>query len=1068
MKIFIDARGGYVLRYQNQNDETLVMLTLAGEQSAYESLVIRHQKTVVAAAASVTHNQFMAEDAAQDAFVTAWMKLNTLQEPQKYAVWVCRIAKNCALNMVMRFRSFLPLDIVENQNIAEEPGQNPAEAYVLSEEQDELRQSIENLPAKVKQIIHLHYFEGLSIVEIADKMRISAGTVKWQLHDGRKRIRKELCAMNEKYSDTLVQRVMKKVEELKLWQLKNSKSGFESVYKDVLREVEALPESGDKYHALADVLIRGWWWLSGEKSDALFAQMKEAALRGQNDEVMEFIVTREDQQLYGGARIDFIRDKQIPMLEKAGFVHALAREWFWLGYAYFRNNEPEKGQEAYDKVKEILKPSDVYYALVPYAREMEQKLSADYKEKNEKQYQIEAAAEEFRYIDGVLCYWSEERIGEGHLRSADRDISHIFLNSSRCDGRFMDKNLIVGETYTGSDGTTLTFASDRETVETPCGTFEDCQLWITRQFDDYGNGTSKSYYKSGIGIVKHEHTLDGFTDVRVLKDYHLAGGDGLLPMAAGNTWEYSGEYAPDVMQTHLTFQVSYADEKAVILSSGMDIERLKYDENSWSDAIEQIRNEYWKEENGRKKICDVSDAIKRAEALAKTPMEKAHTRAACSAARRIMETDAAFNPNCTATGHWNFFAKQMLQKKNGVLKLTIRSDRWTFERKTSSGMDDADTPLLYNDIYGILQGAANCIWSDEWSVGASPLVEYMRWGFQPIKTQIVCEDGGSITTKAGTFDHCLALTLNIEGFHEGLSYRGGKKKYYFAEGIGIVRTEHEYCSGAKKAVYELTSYQGTGDGYMPVADGMLRRYDAPNLTDGFVGAAEYTYVQDEDGQIAVFEDQIGIREIQAPVTQYSAVQGEALEHRLLCEGKVDESCLRRDINNFHLLTHFVGRPSSDGATAEKAAAWHKYRMQMLEGAGENGEIPPAWLGHYSSTCFRTACALFGCGKKEEGYEYLERAFELFPKWDNIADGEELDVGNAFIYGGIKVVKGKGLMKLPDGTNEPVSYDDLFDAQISLMYYGMTAPHGWEWFNPVRDEERFKEYIERAKELMTKS
>ena len=81
------------MQYQNQNDETLVMLTLAGEQRAYEVLVMRHQKTVVAAAASVTHNQFMAEDAAQDAFVTAWMKLNTLQEPQKFAVWVCRISK---------------------------------------------------------------------------------------------------------------------------------------------------------------------------------------------------------------------------------------------------------------------------------------------------------------------------------------------------------------------------------------------------------------------------------------------------------------------------------------------------------------------------------------------------------------------------------------------------------------------------------------------------------------------------------------------------------------------------------------------------------------------------------------------------------------------------------------------------------------------------------------------------------------------------------------------------------------------------------------------------------------
>ena len=186
------------MHHRNQQDETLVMLTLAGEETAYEALVTRYQKAVVTAAASVTKNQFMAEDAAQDAFVTAWMKLNTLQEPQKFGSWVCRIAKNCALNMIGRYRCFLPLDVVDNVNAFADADSNPAEVYALSEEREEVNKSIEALPEKVKQIIHLHYFEGLSIVEIADRLRISEGTVKWQLHDGRKKIRKELCAMNEK------------------------------------------------------------------------------------------------------------------------------------------------------------------------------------------------------------------------------------------------------------------------------------------------------------------------------------------------------------------------------------------------------------------------------------------------------------------------------------------------------------------------------------------------------------------------------------------------------------------------------------------------------------------------------------------------------------------------------------------------------------------------------------------------------------------------------------------------------------------------------------------------------
>ena len=99
-------KGERVMLYKDLNDETLVMLTLAGEQNAYEVLVTRYQSMAISAAASITHRAFMAEDAAQDAFVTAWMKLDTLKEPQKFGSWVCKIAKNCALNMLCPHRFF--------------------------------------------------------------------------------------------------------------------------------------------------------------------------------------------------------------------------------------------------------------------------------------------------------------------------------------------------------------------------------------------------------------------------------------------------------------------------------------------------------------------------------------------------------------------------------------------------------------------------------------------------------------------------------------------------------------------------------------------------------------------------------------------------------------------------------------------------------------------------------------------------------------------------------------------------------------------------------------------------
>ncbi len=1051
--------------YQNQSDETLVMLTLAGEQTAYEVLVTRYQKSVITSAIRVTKNHFMAEDAAQDAFVTAWMKLNTLQEPKKYGSWVCRIASNCALNMINRYRSFLPLDVVENLNITNNTSENPAELYALSEERNEVNKSIEMLPEKVRQIIQLHYFDDLSIAEIADRMRISEGTVKRQLHDGRKQIRKELCAMNEKYSDTLVQRVMKKVEELKLWQVKNNKSGFEKVYAQVLREVEELPECREKQHALADVMMRGWWWLPGQKNDALFARIVDAAMEGKNEEVMTFVVTREDSKVYGGALIDFIRHKQIPRLEKAGFVKTLGREWFWLGYYLFREGKDKEGEAAYHKVEEILSKEDAYHVLVPYARKMEEELSTGYKDTVMERYRIGGTVEEYRIIDGKVRYWAEEGFYEGWLGSIDSRSSCIFRNASSCDGYFFT-DISLGETFVGSDGTKLTYISDCELVDTPAGNFENCQLWEVKRWTDTQKIVCRTYYKDGIGIVRQDHITDGTTNTHILVRYAIKGGSGLFPVFLGNTWEYGTTYSPDAISSELRINVSFADDQRVLLSYWKNTERIGYDRNSWVDMVQEIANDYCHmQKDGRKYICDVYSAIERAEQLAVTPMEKAHTKAAASVARRILSTDTVFNPNYTATGHWNFFNRDYIRKEADSYYLTEYNPRWSFEWKNTGSMGVAENPIYYNDILGILQGATNCIWSDEWYIGAAPIIEYTKWG-HAVKTRIICEEGGTVTTKAGTFENCFKLSLDIEGMDDGLSYRGGKKVYYFADGIGIVRTENEYCGGARTAVYELTSYEGKGEGFMPILDGFVRRYDALDLTDGFVGAVEYTYVADEDGDIVVFADRKGIREVPPPITQYGAIEAEIVEERLWDEGKYTESRLCHDVNNFQLLCHFFGRPSRYRGAQEKAVAWNQYCLKIMEGLG-GGVVPDAWLGHYASTSFRTACALFGCGKKEEGYAWLEKAFEAYPKWNSIPNGAEMEVGDPLIYGGIKVIKGKSLIKLPDDTMQPLSYDELFWVDYGLMYYGMTATHGWEWFNPVRNEKRFQEYVERARKMANK-
>lgn len=1037
-------------------DETLVLLTLAGDPGAYEALVIRHRKTVIAAANSVLHSRYLAEDAAQDAFITAWMKLNVLREGSRFGPWVCRIAKNCAKNMIVRYRSYLPLEDME-EVLSDGIDDDPQTYAVRNAEAASLRDTVTRLPARVGEIIRMHYFEELSVGEIAARLGISEGTVKWQLHDGRKRMRGELCAMNETVNDTLTRRVMKKVEELKRWQYQNSKNGFEAVYNDVLADVEAMPESASsseaaKYHAMADVLMRGWWWIPGTKNDALFARIKNAALRGHNDEVMAFIVSTEDQKYWGTSRISFIRDVQIPMLESEGYPTALAREWFWLGQLYSMENDSAHAVEAFEMAQKLTGVDSLFHAWAGTAKEQEQRYDTYYRTKPEKTYRTRAGAEEIRYDNGMPRRYTGNWFGKGLLCSADLDADFLFRNAAYCDGQYRIPDAKIGQPLTGSDGTVLMRLDDSKAVRTPAGTFANCQVWKTV----HREGTYVTYYAENIGIVRQEKRYDGLCEVRLLSQYSVHG-TGYLPLVTGNVWEYTTEYPADSIAHTNRITVSYADDEHAVLAQTWTLERLSYDENSWLDMISAVRNEYW---NGEC-VCDVTRYMERAKALAHTPVEIAHTAAACDTAQRIMDTNKKFNPQATVSGHWNFFARNTATRsEDGKQLLFEGSFRWSFELKNIDST--AAQQLLYNDIYGILNDDCGCIWSEDWKAGTKHTVRTTHYGTQ-ICTAIVCEDGGAVTTKAGTFSNCLRVCIDTQGLEDGLSYRGGKKNYIFAPDIGIVRVENEQFGGARTVIYELSAYEGMGAGYQPLGNRFLRKYEALDLTDGYLSCVEYTYVTVEDGTTVILENRTGIRRTPDRITEYASVDSELQEECLWDEGKHDESRAVHAVNNIRLMMHFLGRPSRYWAAPDKAAAWNQYRLELIEGLSQNGEIPRAWLGFYAATTFRLACALFGCGRNDEGYEWLDRAFVPMERWLSIPDGEKLEFGDPLIWGDITVERDGEWLNLPDGTREPIpdNLSYLFGNQRHLFHYGLTVSSGWEWFDGVRGEERFNSCIPRA-------
>lgn len=195
-------------------------------------------------------------------------------------------------------------------------------------------------------------------------------------------------------------------------------------------------------------------------------------------------------------------------------------------------------------------------------------------------------------------------------------------------------------------------------------------------------------------------------------------------------------------------------------------------------------------------------------------------------------------------------------------------------------------------------------------------------------------------------------------------------------------------------------------------------------------------------------------------TFYNACLCEVKEERFWKKDRREESRLQFDVNNLVIFKHFLFRPNRNDDAPERAAALYESRIHMLESLFEDGEIPDAWIGHYAELKFRLACAQFGCKRKEDGYAALETSFKYAEMWDSIPEDTHLALGNPALFGGIKSVKGKSILIYPDGT---VHHEHLERGFHTFdLYDALTKPSGWAWFDSVRKEARFTEYVGRAR------
>jgi RNA polymerase sigma-70 factor, ECF subfamily len=167
-------------------DARLVERVLGGDAEAYGELVARHMRRAFAIAWRILEHREDAEDVVQDSFLRALERLDTLDLGRPFRPWFYRIVLNQALNF-RRARSVRATQPLPEQLAGDAPGpERAAEDAALGAA---LRTAVAALPERQRTIVQLAELEGLSSGEVAAILEISAGTVRWHLHEARRTLR---------------------------------------------------------------------------------------------------------------------------------------------------------------------------------------------------------------------------------------------------------------------------------------------------------------------------------------------------------------------------------------------------------------------------------------------------------------------------------------------------------------------------------------------------------------------------------------------------------------------------------------------------------------------------------------------------------------------------------------------------------------------------------------------------------------------------------------------------------------------------------------------------------------
>ena len=212
---------------EREDDAQLVHAVLSGDDTAFDILVEKHQKSVHALVWQKIGDFHYAEEITQDAFLLAYQKLSTLRNPSQFLGWLFVIANRLCLKWLQKQKSAKHLQSLEDTPM-EEVAKSDYARYVSEQREREatehrfeiVKKLLDKLPENEWIAMVLHYLGEMTIKEISRSLGVPVETVKVRLYRARKRLQKEEELLIQEalggvqIPSSLKQNIMRKVVDL--------------------------------------------------------------------------------------------------------------------------------------------------------------------------------------------------------------------------------------------------------------------------------------------------------------------------------------------------------------------------------------------------------------------------------------------------------------------------------------------------------------------------------------------------------------------------------------------------------------------------------------------------------------------------------------------------------------------------------------------------------------------------------------------------------------------------------------------------------------------------------------